>query len=220
MRLRNNPNANNILKSYSDFVIGIDLLTDKLDIDNLFPKKQPLYIEIGMGKGKFIYENALKYPDINFIGIEKYPSVLAVAATKINSNGSLPNLKLLCFDAEKLNAIFLNNQVDRIYLNFSDPWPKSRHAKRRLTYKKYLDIYYQLLSKEGTIEMKTDNRSLFEFSLTSYNNYGMIFEDISLDLHNSNVIDNIMTEYEMKFMDKGPIYKIIVKFKEKQDERN
>src|SRR3712207_59089 len=101
MRLRNNPNANNILKSYSDFVIGIDLLTDKLDIDNLFPKKQPLYIEIGMGKGKFIYENALKYPDINFIGIEKYPSVLAVAATKINSNGSLPNLKLLCFDAEK-----------------------------------------------------------------------------------------------------------------------
>ena len=142
---------------------------------------------------------------------EKFPSVLAAAINKINKNQSLPNLKLMHFDAIELENVFENGEIDHLFLNFSDPWPKKRHAKRRLTSSAFLDVYRRLLKKDGVIEFKTDNRGLFEYSLQSVteNNYHLDY--VSLDLHNSpEAGDNIMTEYERKFSVNGPIYKMII----------
>jgi len=162
-----------------------------------------------MGKGTFIYENALKYPDINFIGIEKYDSVMVRAIEKVE-NIELNNLKFIRMDATKIEEVF-DKEIDRIYLNFSDPWPKVRHEKRRLTSLNFLEKYDSIFNKEKRIIMKTDNRKLFEFSIVSFTNYDYKINEISLDLHNDEVIDNIETEYEKKFSSKGfPIYKIDV----------
>lgn len=212
MRLRNNPKAYDIMAENSDLVI-LDPVKNKGHFHELFTHKQPLYIEIGMGKGDFIYEMALKNPNINFIGIEKFPSVLAAAINKIKKKDQLENLKLIHFDAIQLNDIFEQGEVDHIYLNFSDPWPKKRHAKRRLTSSAFLDVYKNILADNGQIEFKTDNRGLFEYSLISINQYGMNLEYVSLDLHHSPEMEtNVMTEYERKFSVNGPIYKMIVKF--------
>lgn len=212
MRLRNNPNARNILSDNCDLVI-LSPKDHKGKFNLLFNNDNPIYIEIGMGKGDFIYQHACNNPNINFIGIEKYPSVLAVAVTKVKSQGMVDNLRFMDFDALSLNDVFEINEIDKIYLNFSDPWPKSRHAKRRLTYKSFLDIYKTILKDNHTLEFKTDNRVLFEFSLISFNEYKMFFDYVSLDLHNSPEFEtNIMTEYETKFSKKGPIYKFIGRF--------
>ncbi|MDD8048819.1 MAG: tRNA (guanosine(46)-N7)-methyltransferase TrmB [Thomasclavelia sp.] len=214
MRLRNNPQAYDILKENEGLVIN-NPLEYKDDINKIFGNNNPIYIEVGMGKGDFIYENALKYPNINFIGIEKYSSVLAAAINKMkNRNNEIPtNLRIIHFDAITLKDLFSKNSIDKIYLNFSDPWPKTRHAKRRLTSKNFLDIYREILKEGEKIEFKTDNRGLFEYSLLSINEYPMNLENVSLDLHNSEENeDNIQTEYERKFSKNGPIYKMIISY--------
>lgn len=212
MRLRNNPKAYDIMEENSDLVI-LNPIEYKGRFKSIFDKAQPLHIEIGMGKGDFIYEMALKKPNINFIGIEKFPSVLAAAINKMNKKDKLNNLRLMHYDAIQLDEVFETDEVDRIYLNFSDPWPKKKHSKRRLTSSSFLDVYKNILVNDGHIEFKTDNRGLFEYSLISINQYGMNLEYVSLDLHHSpEVIDNVMTEYERKFSVNGPIYKMIINF--------
>ena len=168
-----------------------------------------LYIEIGMGKGDFIINNAIKYPDINFIGIEKFDSVLVRAIEKLEED--MPNLKFIRMDATDIENVFYK-EVDTIYLNFSDPWPKNRHTHRRLTSYEFLKRYDNLFIKDKTIIMKTDNRKLFEFSLIEFSNYNYKFEKISLNLYNDDIKDNVQTEYERKFHELGfPIYHIVVK---------
>ena len=182
--------------------------------NELFGNDNPIYLEIGMGKGDFIIEHAKTNPNINYIGLEKFASVLIQASDKLNDE-HLPNLYLLLVDAEELDEIFDVNEISQIYLNFSDPWPKARHAKRRLTSSKFLKNYQTILKDEGTIEFKTDNRELFEYSIVSMNNYGMNFLDLTFDLHHRDPeLYIIKTEYEKKFMAKGnPIYFIKSTFK-------
>lgn len=189
MRMRNPKDKDEVIASCNFFYQ-----------DNPFTNNNPIHIEIGMGKGKFILEMALKYPNINFIGIEKYTSVTSVAIKKIREYQP-DNLRILNMDAINLSEI-LKNKVSCIYLNFSDPWPKDRHAKRRLTSPAYLKSYDDLFIKENLIIQKTDNDNLFEYSLQSLKDYGYTIEQISYDLHREN-IDNIMTEYEEKFSSEG-----------------
>lgn len=210
MRLRNNPKAYDIMEENGDFVV-LEPELHKGKYHDIFVENKPLYIEIGMGKGDFIYQNALKHPENNYIGIEKFPSVLAAAINKINKLPKLDNLKFMHYDAIELNKVFDDGEIDHLFLNFSDPWPKSRHAKRRLTSPAFLEVYRQLLKKDGVIEFKTDNRGLFEYSLQSVTENDYHLDYVSLDLHNSpEAADNIMTEYERKFSVNGPIYKMII----------
>lgn len=184
MRLRNVKNAKEIIDS-SELVIT----------ENVFDNNHKLYIEIGCGKGDFIIENALRNPDINYIGIEKYESVLVRALQKVDIIP--PNLRFMCIDALTLSDYF-NHNVDQIFLNFSDPWPKKRHAKRRLTSPIFLDLYNKISKDNINIKMKTDNKGLFAYSIKEFNNNGFYIEDISLDLP-EDYENNIMTEYEKKF---------------------
>ncbi len=177
---------------------GKDELLEKCDYyyDGSFNNDNKICLEIGMGKGNFILNMALKNPNINFIGVEKYSSVASVAIKKINEVKP-ENLKILVGDISKYEEL-LKGKIDTIYLNFSDPWPKDRHAKRRLTSLNYLKLYDTLFKKDAKIIQKTDNDNLFEFSLDSYKEYGYSIDNISYDLHSEN-IDNVMTEYEEKF---------------------
>lgn len=180
----------------------------KVDLKSLFNNDNPIHIEIGMGKGRFIINMAKENPNINFIGLEKYSSVI-LQATKKLENEDLPNLKLINVDAENLLNLFDCKSIDLIYLNFSDPWPKKRQAKRRLTHENFLKIYDKLLKTNGEIYFKTDNRGLFEFSLESITNYGFKIKNVNLDLHNS-ILDfhNIETEFEEKYGANSPIYRL------------
>lgn len=210
MRTRYNPQANDIIENFDRFIKDREKLQGILNTD------KKICIEIGMGKGDFISNMAKLNPDNVYIGIELSPQVLALAIKKLNSfeeeNGlSLKNLYFMSFDALKLLDYFSENQVDVLYLNFSDPWPKKRHTKRRLTYKDFLENYKKVLKKDGIIEFKTDNRGLFEYSLVSMQNFGMEFIDVYLDLHKTEVF-NVETEYEKKFSPFGPIYKLVAKF--------
>ena len=178
-----------------------------------FGNNNPIYIEIGMGKGKFIIENAENNPNINFIGIEKFSSVLVRAIERKDSNEKdLSNLVFLRFDAEYIEEIFTNEEIARIYLNFSDPWPKDRHAKRRLTSKEYFKRYDNILSKDGKVIFKTDNKDLFDFSLEQIEIAGWKLLNKTYDLHNSDYVQgNIMTEYEERFVKEGiPINRLEV----------
>jgi len=190
MRMRN--------PKYKDEVINNCTFLVKENVE--FEKEQPLHIEIGMGKGNFILNMALKYPEINFIGIEKYSSVASVAIKKIMEY-DLPNLKVIISDVINLEDL-LKNKVDVIYLNFSDPWPKARHEKRRLTSENFLKLYDKLFKNKNVIIQKTDNDDLFDYSVESIKNYGYLIEEISYDLHKTD-IPNIMTEYEEKFSNQG-----------------
>ena len=169
--------------------------------NNYFNNNNPIYIEIGMGKGDFIIENAIKYPNINFIGIEKFDSVIVRAIQKSNEL-ELDNLKLLRMDAMELDKVF-NKEIDLIYLNFSDPWPKDRHAKRRLTSPIFLNIYDKIFKNDKHIIMKTDNNDLFSYSLESLSSYGYEIIYKTNDLHKEKDTNNIMTEYEKKFVSRG-----------------
>lgn len=212
MRVRKKPWADDFINDHQEFIV---LEPQQLQgkWQERFAKDQPLAVEIGTGKGQFITEMAKKYPNINFIGIELQTSVIAVALRKLVEN-PLPNVQLVLTDGADVNEIFATGEVDRIYLNFSDPWPKKRHAKRRLTSPQFLKGYQIVLNPTGDIEFKTDNRGLFEYSLGSFNNYGLVFDDVYLDLHRSEANeDNVETEYEQKFSAKGPIYKLVAHFK-------
>ncbi len=210
MRTRYNPQANDIIENFDRFIKDREKLQGILNTD------KKICIEIGMGKGDFISNMAKLNSDNVYIGIELSPQVLALAIKKLNrfeeENGlSLKNLYFMSFDALKLLDYFSENQVDVLYLNFSDPWPKKRHTKRRLTYKDFLENYKKVLKKDGIIEFKTDNRGLFEYSLVSMQNFGMEFIEVYLDLHKTEVF-NVETEYEKKFSPFGPIYKLVAKF--------
>jgi tRNA (guanine-N7-)-methyltransferase len=201
MRLRNVKNAKEKINNSNYIILNPNDYKGKWN--KLFNNNNPIHIEIGMGKGKFILENALRYPNINFIGIEKYDSVIVKAIEKIEDY-KLNNLKLIRCDALILNDIF-DKEIDTIYLNFSDPWPKERHSKRRLTSNVFLNIYDSLFKDNKTIIMKTDNRKLFEYSIESLSEYGYKLRNICLDLHNSFIKDIITTEYEERFINKNMI---------------
>ena len=178
-----------------------------------FKNENPIYIEVGMGKGQFIMELAKQNPQINYLGIEMYHSVLLRAVQKLEKEDVLPNLFFICMDARELPEVFAKGEVDRIYLNFSDPWPKDRHAKRRLTSHEFLERYDAILAEGGQIEFKTDNRELFEFSLQEAENLPWQVKEHTFDLHTDDKMNggNIMTEYEKKFAAIGnPINKMIV----------
>ncbi len=207
MRLRNVKNKEEILNN-SNFLVK-DYLDYKGSWNNYFKNDNPIYIEIGMGKGKFIIENAIKYPDINFIGIEKYDSVLAKSLPKIPDN--LTNLAIIRMDALNIDNVF-SKEISRIYLNFSDPWPKDRHHLRRLTSKVFLEKYDSIFKDIAEIYQRTDNQQLFIYSLESLSSFGYKLSDISFDLHSSASDDLITTEYEDKFSSKGmPIYSLVAR---------
>jgi len=205
MRQRNVKNKKEIINSSKYFIVNPSFYKGKWHC--LFNNSNPIYIEIGMGKGKFIIENAIRYPNINFIGIEKYDSILALALKKIPE---LSNLYMIRLDAKDIDSVF-DKEIEKIYLNFSDPWPKNRHEKRRLTSKSFLEKYDLIFYDKNIIEFKTDNKDLFCYSIKSFNNYGYFIEDITFDLYNRGDLDNITTEYEEKFTKiNKSIYKIKV----------
>lgn len=205
MRLRNVKNKEEILNSSKYLIKNPFEYYGKWH--DIFDNKNPIFIEIGMGKGKFIIENALRYPNINFIGIEKFDSVLAKCLPKIPDG--ISNLKIIRMDALNIDKVF-DSEVDRIYLNFSDPWPKVRHHLRRLSSKIFLEKYENIFSDINEIFMRTDNRDLYIYSLESFSEHGYTLKNISFDLHNDKDDSLITTEYEDKFSSKGiPIYAVV-----------
>ena len=207
MRLRNVKNKKEIMDNSVFLIKDPTLYKDKWK--ELFKNNNPIYVEIGMGKGKFIIENAIKYPNINFIGIERYDSIVAKCLPRIPNN--LKNLFIIRMNALDIDTVF-NKEIDRIYLNFSDPWPKVRHSFRRLSSRVFLEKYDNLFEKDKTIYMRTDNRDLYIFSLESFSEYGYVLSDITFDLHKTCEEELITTEYEDKFSEKGlPIYAVVAK---------
>lgn len=213
MRLRNIPGSREAIAA-SDFVVHEDVMREKRGCwKDVFGSDRPLYLEVGMGKGRFITDLAVLNPDKNYVGIEKYSSVLLRALEKREQMPQLDNLFFLRMDAEDLPEVFGENEVDGIYLNFSDPWPKDRHAKRRLPSKEFLARYDRILKPEGRVEFKTDNRGLFEFALEQVEEAGWHLDACTFDLHHDEVMvqGNIMTEYEERFSSQGnPICKMII----------
>ncbi len=213
MRLRNIPGADEYI-SNSEFVIKNPEDMKGNWCKEIFSNNNSLHIEIGMGKGQFITRLAKQNPNINYIGIERYSSVLLRALTKFEKE-PLDNLRFLCIDARKLTDIFDSNEINKVYLNFSDPWPKDRHAKRRLTSPVFLEIYHSIINIDGLLEFKTDNTDLFNYSVSTIDN-SSLWEmlNYTYDLHNEPSMNegNIMTEYEEKFSNMGnPIHKLIAK---------
>lgn len=209
MRLRNITGAREIIAK-SEYVIRED---EKLKgcWKNVFRNDNPIHVEVGMGKGKFITQLAQENPEINYVGIEKYSSVLLRAVEK-REKIEIGNLYFMRMDAENITEYFGENEISKIYLNFSDPWPKDRHEKRRLTSRQFLNRYDKVLKSEGNIEFKTDNKMLFEFSMEEIPLAGWNLDAYTFDLHNEESMNkgNVMTEYEEKFSSMGnPIYKLI-----------
>ena len=218
MRLRNKPWAQKLVKEHPEAILNEPSIDEKINWNERFADfSKPLAIEIGSGKGQFITTLAKQHPEMNFIGVELQTTAAGmILRTKLEEK--IDNLQLMCADAANIAYYLPENSVDVLYLNFSDPWPKTRHEKRRLTYKSFLDKYRKVLKPEGHLEFKTDNRGLFEYSLVSLNNYGMKFEHVSVDLHHDEdeiAARNVETEYEHKFADKGnPIYCLHASFVE------
>lgn len=209
MRVRFNPKADEELLNEPRFIANKERLQE---IIQQHPEKK-VYLEIGMGKGDFITALSRENPDHLYIGVEVCKPVLALAIKKCNrmeetENIHHDNVYFMSFDAIEVANYLEAGQVEKLYLNFSDPWPKNKHAKRRLTHENFLQEYKKVLKEHGVIEFKTDNRILFEFSLVSMQQYGLTFLEVYLDLHKTD-IPNIVTEYEEKFSPKGPIYKLV-----------
>ena len=200
MRLRNITGCREMIGE-SEFVVH-EPETMKGKWREAFGNDHPVYVEIGMGKGRFLMDMARLYPEINFIGIEKYSSVLLRAVQKLEEE-ELPNVRLIRMDAEDLENVFAQGELDRIYLNFSDPWPPNRQRKRRLTWRAYLEVYDEILRQQGDLCFKTDNQRFFEWSLQEICQFGWLIQNISLDLHNSDFEGNVLTEYEEKFSAEG-----------------
>ncbi|MCF7926942.1 MAG: tRNA (guanosine(46)-N7)-methyltransferase TrmB [Candidatus Izimaplasma sp.] len=213
MRLRKVKGAKKKINSYKEFILD-DQTNNPIDLETLFKQNQPVYLEIGIGKGKFIYEHAKNNPHINYLGIEKYTSVIVRALEK-QLEEPLDNLYLIRTDAKDLNDLFKQNSFSRLYLNFSDPWPKNRHRKRRLTHKNFLKMYEKLLVKEAELHFKTDNIDLFEFSVEELEAYPMNMLYISRDYHSEYENEIVTTEFEKRFKKQGKkIHKLTAKFKE------
>lgn len=212
MRLRNIPRADGVLADCEQVMKNESEY--KGQWHQVFGNSHPLHIEIGMGKGQFLLTLAKTHPEINYIGIERYSSVLLRAVEKYQADQEAPaNLRFICMDARQLTEVFAPGEVSRIYLNFSDPWPKARHARRRLTSNDYFALYDQILTADGTVEFKTDNRQLFDFSVEELAESNLFhMTACTYDLHHDEVLcqGNIMTEYEEKFSSQGnPICKLI-----------
>ena len=206
MRMRKKKNLGPRLERCAP-VLAADPASRRGQWRAMFGNENPLHLEIGCGKGRFALEMARRYPEINFLAIEREEGALVMATEKAMEAG-LPNLRFLSFDAAALGEIFADGEVDLIYLNFSDPWPPNRQRKRRLTWRAYLAVYDQILSEDGAVYFKTDNQRLFEWSLGEICQYGWLLQNISLDLHKSD-FDNVMTEYEEKFSSQGSrIYRL------------
>lgn len=211
MRLRNIKGSREYIAE-SPHVVQ-DCKAQKGRWQKFFGNENPLHIEVGMGKGRFIMELAKRNPGINYIGIEKFSSVLLRAIQK-QEELELENLKFIRMDAEEIEDVFTKDEVGKIYLNFSDPWPKDRHHKRRLTSRQFLGRYQSFLHGGGSVEFKTDNRPLFDFSLTEAKESGWKLEAVTYDLHQDVQMNqgNIMTEYEERFSEMGnPICKMILR---------
>lgn len=201
MRLRNVPGARETIIENKFSIQQPEQMKGKWA--EVFQNDHPIHIEVGMGKGQFIIEMARRNPEVNYIGIEKYSSVLVRAVEKLE-DFEQDNLRLIRMDAENIEEVFDKDEVDRIYLNFSDPWPKDRHAKRRLTSTRFLERYNNILTPEGRVMFKTDNKDLFDFSLEQVEEAGWILENHTYDLHHSEYNEgNVMTEYEERFSAKG-----------------
>ncbi|WP_159564909.1 tRNA (guanosine(46)-N7)-methyltransferase TrmB [Streptococcus halichoeri] len=211
MRVRNRKGAKEHLANHPEYVI---LQPDQAKgrWQELFGNDNPIHIEVGSGKGGFITGMAQAHPEINYIGVDMQLSVLSYALDKVLA-ADLPNVRLLRVDGSSLGHYFAKGEVAMMYLNFSDPWPKTKHEKRRLTYKTFLATYQEILPEHGEIHFKTDNQDLFEYSLASMSQYGMTLKRVWLDLHASDYEGNVMTEYEAKFSNKGQvIYRLEAKF--------
>lgn len=201
MRLRKKPWIDEAILDFKDFVYDKSQVIGeekKGQWNALFGRAADLHVELGTGKGDFISQMAQRHPEINFIGIEAQQDVLYYAAKKVKEL-ELTNVRLLTFDINNIENIFSSGEVTRFYVNFCDPWPKAKHAKRRLTHVLFLEKYRTLLQSGGKLFFKTDNRPLFDFSLEQFAEAGLAVEALSFDLHNSSMTDNIMTEYERKF---------------------
>lgn len=210
MRLRNVTGSREVIAD-SRFVVH-EPFAHKGKWSVFFGNDNPIHIEIGMGKGRFMMDLAAANPKINYVGIEKYSTVLLRAIQKMKEN-ELPNLLFIRMEAEDICEVFDKGEVAKIYLNFSDPWPKDRHAKRRLPSRQFLDRYHMILDQNGRIEFKTDNKDLFDFALEEIAPAGWKLEAATRDLHHDEkmLAGNIMTEYEEKFSSLGnPIYKYII----------
>ncbi|EHI73828.1 tRNA (guanine-N7-)-methyltransferase [Streptococcus criceti] len=211
MRVRKRKGAEEHLANHPHYVI-VNPENAKGKWQEIFGNDKPIHIEVGSGKGAFITGMALQNPDINYIGIDIQVSVLSYALDKVLASGA-ENIRLLQVDGSSLTNYFADGEINLLYLNFSDPWPKKKHAKRRLTYKTFLDTYKQILPEHGEIHFKTDNRGLFEYSLASFSQYGMVLKQVWLNLHASDFQGNVMTEYEKKFSNKGQvIYRVEARF--------
>lgn len=209
MRLRKKKNTPRRLEEYQDFFINLE--TEEFEgFSNIFGNENPVHIEIGAGKGDFITTLAKENPNVNYLAFEKCADVIAIAATKAEG---IPNLRFANIDAELIDRVFPKGSVERIYLNFSDPWPKGRHRKKRLTHKTFLKKYQTILVPDGELHFKTDNVRLFRFSLLETKEFGMKWLLLTFDLHSEHPQGNIMTEYERRFSSMGyPIQKLIAKF--------
>lgn len=206
MRLRNKPWASEEIKNNPNIIIPNPKET-KGKWKELFGNDNPIYVEVGTGKGKFLIGMGQLHPDINFLGIEKYDSVIITAMERAIEN-NLSNVKFLKEDVMEIMDFFEEGEISRVFINFTDPWPKNRHAKRRLTHESFLEMYAKILVRNGKVHLKTDNQGLFEYSLHSFSKYGMTLNNVSLNLHKSDYEGNVMTEYEEKFSAKGmPIYR-------------
>lgn len=211
MRLRNIPGADEAIADSPHCIQ--EPMAEKGRWNLIFGNDHPVHIEIGMGKGQFIMQFAKDHPDINYIGIERYSSVLLRALQKMEVE-PLPNIRFLCMDASMITEVFDKEEVAKIYLNFSDPWPKERHAKRRLTSRQFFERYDKILAGNGVVEFKTDNDDLFAFSMEEVAEAGWTLDAHTFDLHHDPVLNegNVMTEYEDKFSSLGhPIHKLIAR---------
>lgn len=222
MRLRNIPRARETIQAHPAVVKNPEL--QKGCWAQVFGNGRPVRIEIGMGKGRFIMNMAKAHPEYNFIGIERYSSVLLRAVEKYDTEEfrELTNVRFICMDAMEISDVFAPGEVERIYLNFSDPWPKARHARRRLTSKEFLARYERVLKEGGLLEFKTDNTGLFEFSLEQIEEAGWTLLAHTYDLHHNEELNqgNTMTEYEEKFSAKGnPINKLIAAYTVMEERR-
>lgn len=215
MRLRNIPRADECIANHEMAIDIIAMKENKGKWNTIFGNENPIHIEIGMGKGQFILMLAKQNPEINYIGIERYSSVLLRAIEKYDEEeqySGLTNIRFICMDARELEEVFDKGEIKKIYLNFSDPWPKARHASRRLPSKEFLNRYDKVLDKSGVVEFKTDNRGLFDFALEEVNVANWNLEAYTFDLHHNEKMNvgNVMTEYEQKFSSMGnPIHKLI-----------